>query len=459
MANNTTERTGHGNGGKVIKKNVKVEFDGANLKMGNQVLPMWMVSKDGWANILTGIGVAGKDKRLGADAIYKTSLNERQCEEVYGSEAIARKICERLPYDGTRKWIKFDDDDNKIQADIERLDVRAMTFKGWKYARLYGGSALFINTGEPNEDLKNPLDYKKIQEIKSFVIMTRFELQTSKINSTLASPNFNNPETYLYTPRSLAETGKDTPNNVEIHHSRLIRFDGVELPELLRVSNDYWGDSIYTSIYDALRDFGMSYNSVASIIQDFRMLVYQVEGLARSVAAGQENQIKRRLELMNLSRSVQGSFLLDKDESMNSMSANVSGLDKLLEGMKLRLQAATDMPHTILFNQSPSGLGATGRSEERVWYDHVSAQQEIYLAPKLDQILKVMFSAKNGPTNGAEPKDWSYEFESLWQLSEKEAAEVYKMNMEGDKGYAEMGVLESDEITEKRFPDLAEEPK
>lgn len=454
MANAKTQsRTGN-NGGKTFKKNIKVEFDGANLKIGNRVLPMWQVSRDGWANILTGIGVSGKDKRLGGDANYVRPMNERQSEEVYASDALARKICNKLPYDGTRAWIEFDDEDKKVQDEVDRLAFRARYFKAWNYARLYGGSALFLNTGDKPEELKTPLEFDKIKELRSLVVMTRYELQMSEMNSNLASENFNQPEIYQYTPRALAEAS--APNLVQIHHSRLIRFDGVELPELLRTSNDYWGDSVFTALFDALRDYGIGYNGVANIIQEFRMLVYQVEGLARAVAAGEEKNIQKRLENMNLARSVIGAFMLDKDESMTSMSANVTGLDKLLEAMKERLQAATDIPHTILFNQSPSGLGATGRSEERIWYDNVSSQQEIYLAPKLDYGFKAMFSAKNGPTSGKEPKEWSYKFNSLWQMGEKEAAETYKLNMEGDKGYAEMGVLESEEITERRFPEIAE---
>lgn len=457
MAAKTKTRSRARNNGGGFKKKVEVEFDGANMRIGNSILSLQQVSRDGWSNILTGIGIKGKDKRLGGAAVYRKPLSEMQCEEIHATDEMAAKICDKLPYDGTRAWITFEDDDKSIQGEIDRLDIQAKVFKAWKYARQYGGSALFLNTGEKSDDLKNPLELKSVQQLKSLVVMTRFELQTSKIDSNLSSVNFNNPELYRYTPRSLADTSKDTPNNVEIHHTRLVRFDGKELGELLRASNDYWGDSIFTALYDPLRDFGISYNSVASLIQEFRMLVYQVEGLARAVASGEEANIQKRLEIMNLSRSIVGSFMLDKDESMESMSANVSGLDKLLEGMKQRLQAATDMPHTILFNQSPSGLGATGRSEERVWYDFVKSQQEIYLAPKLDAIFKVMFLAKSGPTKGTEPKDWTYEFNSLWQQSEKEVSETYKNNAEGDKIYVEMGTLNGEDVTKMRFPELAEE--
>lgn len=445
------------NGWDMLAENATVRTDGKSVMINDVIIPIAQIGADGWANLITGLGVAGKDKRMGGDAVYTKPMTEMKCEEIYASEELAAKITDKLPYDATRMWLEFNKDNAKYQEEIDRLDIQAKTFKAWRYARQYGGSAIFLNTGEKSGELVGPLEMRSVKTLKSLVVMTRFELLTDTVNSDLSSPNFNNPETYTYTPRAITNFSNSSGlNNVKIHHSRLVRFDGKELGELLRSSNDYWGDSIYTALYDALRDYGISYGSVANIIQEFRMLVYQVKGLAQALAAGQESIIRKRLEMMNLARSVIGSFMLDSDEEMNSMSAGVAGLDKLLEAMKERLQAATDIPHTILFNQSPSGLGATGRTEENIWYDHVKSQQEIYLAPKLDRIFEVMFNAKDGPTNGKEPEDWTYEFVPLKQMSEKELSEIYKNNMEGDRGYVEMGVLDSEEVTEMRFPEKNE---
>jgi uncharacterized protein len=447
----TKTKDASGRGFKTVKG--KVEFDGKNLKVNGQIIPMKSISMDGWASLLTGLGIRDRDKRMSGVAQYNGALLERQAEEVYASDPMARRIVNLLPFEAVREWIEFHEKEIQQQTDdeVDRLQAKKKCIKAWQWAKLYGGAGIFINTGEPLEMLKEPLDIKNIKEVKSLLVFNRYELQvsTSDIETDISNPNFDMPMHYDFTPRSIGGVTS------RIHESRIIRFDGVELPTLLRVSNQYWGDSVYTGLYDALRDFGISYASVAHLIQEFRMLVYSVENLAQDIVAGNSDAIAERMNLMNLSRNNLGAFVIDKNgETMDSMSATVTGLDKLLEAIRDRLQAATDIPHTILFNESPSGLSATGKSEERMWYDYVSSQQEQYLAEKLDRILQVIFAAKSGPFKGAEPKNWGYDFVPLWQMSDKERAEVDKLNMETDSGYIDRNVVNAAEVREERKPHL-----
>lgn len=450
MSENTKTKD---NGFKTVKG--KVEFDSRNgiFKINDQVIPIRTFNADAWANILTGLGVRNRDKRLSALAQYNGPMVERDAEEIYASDGLARRIITLLPFDAIREWVKFEEKElqPKINDEVDRLKARKRIIKAWDYARLYGGSGIFVNTGEPIEKLKDPLEMNTIREIKSLVVFSRHELQvdTTDLETDISSVNFDMPKTYNFMPRGRAGGG------FRIHESRIIRFDGVELPTLLRVSNQYWGDSVYTGILEALRDFGISCGSIAHIVQEFRMLVYSVQNLAQDVVAGNKEKIQERMELMNISRSVMGAFVLDKDgEGMDSMSANVTNLEKLMDVLSKRLQSVTDIPHTILFNESPSGLSATGKSEERIWYDYVSSQQEQYLAEKIDRLLTMIFAAKSGPFKGREPENWGYDFVPLWQMSDKEQAETNKMNAETDQIYVNMGTLEPSEVREDRFPDL-----
>ena len=445
-------KTSSGNGGfKTIKG--KVEYDGRNLKVNGHAIPMRSISMDGWANLLTGLGIKNRDKNMSGEAQYNGPMQERMAEELNASDSLAKRITNLLPFEGIREWIKFVEPDLQTQVDdeVDRLQARKKFIKAWQWARLYGGSAVFINNGDPIDKLKEPLDLKNLQEIKSLLVFNRHELQvdTTNIETDISNQNFDMPMFYNFMPRGT------TGGGAQIHESRLIRFDGVELPTLLRVSNQYWGDSVYTALYDVLRDFGMSCSSVAHLIQEFRMLVYSVDNLAQDVVAGNGDAVSQRMNLMNLSRSVLGAFALDKNgESMESMTATVTGLSDLVDVIRKRLQSATDIPHTILFNESPSGLSSTGKSEERMWYDYVASQQEHYLAEKLDRFFEVVFAAKAGPFKGTEPPNWAYDFVPLWQLSEKEQADVDKLNMETDSGYIDRQVVNSSEVREERKPHL-----
>ena len=114
------------------------------------------------------------------------------------------------------------------------------------------------------------------------------------------------------------------------------------------------------------------------------------------------------------------------------------------------------MPHTKLFNESPSGQGATGNSESRNWADYVRAWQTTYIAPIQDKLNDAIFRSIDGPTRGAgTPEDFDYDFKSIFQLDEVEQATVDKTNAETDKIYAvDIGATDANEVREQRFPDL-----
>lgn len=410
---------------------------------------------DGWQNTLTGLGVQNKDKRLAGQMVFDKPLGEREVEDIYAADGQARRLVDILPGEATRQWLEFEniDDQTAINDEIDRLKIKTKTKEAWTYARVYGGGGLFINTGDAPDVLKEPLDERTIRKLISVVPLTRYELQVwpTDINGDLTSENFGKPEIYRLVIRRGAS---GTTAYLPVHHTRIIRFDGLFLPRILSYQNQLWGDSVFTPVHEVLRDYGVSYGSVANILHDFRILVYKIADLQEMVDSEDLDRLKTRLEAMNLSRSVIGAFMLDTEEQMEYFSSPVAGVGELLDKMKQRLQAAVDIPHTILFNESPSGLGATGRSEETQWYDYVKSQQETYLAPILDRIFKIMFLGKQGPTRGVEPAGWKYKFCPLWQATEQEAANLRKTKAETSKIFIENGEISVDEAREMDFPDL-----
>lgn len=432
---------------------------GKNAVVVDEKIPQALKAKrrhDGWQNMLTGIGVQSKDKRMSGKMVFDKPLTESEVEDIYAADGQARRLVDILPSEATRQWIEFENLDSVIDAvetEVDRLQIKAKAKECWVNARIYGGGGGFLNTGDQPDKLKEPLDERNIQRLISIIPLTRYELQVrpTDICADLTSENFGKPEIYhLVVRRGISAQLTYVP----IHYTRIVRFDGLFLPRILSYQNQLWGDSVFTPIHEIMRDYGISYGSVANILQDFRILVYKIAGLQDMVDTDDLDKLKTRLEAMNLARSVVGAFMLDVEEEMEYFSSPVTGIAELLTKMKERLQAAVDIPHTILFNESPSGLGATGRTEETQWYDYVKAQQETYLMPALDRFFTIMFLAKQGPTRGVIPADWSYDFNPLWQASDKEQADIGKVKAETAKIYVDMNVVSNDEIRTQDFPEL-----
>ena len=93
------------------------------------------------------------------------------------------------------------------------------------------------------------------------------------------------------------------------------------------------------------------------------------------IAAGGEADIKKRLELNNMSRSVYGTVVLDTEESLENLSRNLTNISSATDPFVKQLQAVTGWTASILMGDSPGGLGKEGRFEERVWASLVEAWQ------------------------------------------------------------------------------------
>lgn len=405
---------------------------------------------DGWANMLTGLGVAGADKRNAGIALYNGALQEWDAEQLYASDPLARRMCDLLPDEGTRKWIEEADIEKEITDDCLRLNVREKFNEAWKASRQYGGAGIYVNTGDSIEELGKPLDENNIKKIKALTVFNRWELwvNSTDVERDLNHPNFGMPVRYYLQPR-----GSMGQKMVPIHNSRIIRFDGLKLPRLLFIQNNFWSDSMFTAIYELLRDFNVAVAGVANVVQDLRVFWYQIKGLADAIANGQEALVQKRIQMANLARSVIGAHILDAEEKMGSEQQTYRGIEELVEVIKSRLQYASSIPHTILFNESPAGgLNGAGGHELTTWYDHVHSIQEVFIRPKLDRFFKLLFLSKKGPTNGVIPEDWVYEFEHLLEADESEEAKNYYQMAQGDQIYADLG-MDAGVLLKKRFPD------
>jgi hypothetical protein len=240
--------------------------------------------------------------------------------------------------------------------------------------------------------------------------------------------------------------------NSPIHASRIIRFDGKRLPVRKRAQNVYWEDSVYTSLFEPLRDWQVSHGYIANIIADFSMAVMKIGSFASLLGSeGGDEQVTKMLETMALMRSVLGAQVVGPEDEYSWQSRTTTGLPELMEKLSERLQAYTDIPATILFNKSPSGMNATGNHEMQVWYNVVQAHQKLYYAPIINRLLEVVFMSKSGPTNGKIPKTWGYEWIPLWQPTELEQAQARKATAETDQLYNDMagGILAEPIITQR----------
>jgi hypothetical protein len=82
-------------------------------------------------------------------------------------------------------------------------------------------------------------------------------------------------------------------------------------------------------------------------------------------------------------------------------------------------------------------MTATGESDIRNYYDRLSGDQERQLRPAIERIDEILFRS----VLGGMPKNYAMKFRPLWQMTDKEKAEIEKLRAERDQIYILQGII------------------
>jgi phage-related protein (TIGR01555 family) len=412
---------------------------------------------DGWSNVITGLNIAGIDKNKGAQVDWKRTDRDT-AESLFSADDIGGKIAKLLPYDGIREGITWaldeDSEDDAtdtikfLNSEFERLEAWKTFGWAWTVARVYGGSIVLMLLDDGME-LDEPVVESKVRKIQSLRVIDRWALTitSADIIGDLTDPMFGTPEFYTYNTSNDAPTSAQT---VRIHNSRVIRFDGEILPQRLYIRNNYWHDSIYGRLYNAIRNYSTSHDNISSIIQEINQPVYTIDGLNEALAQDSEELVLKKLNFVNLLRSSMRAIILDGSDTFTNQAASVAGVSDLASMIEQRLIAASEYPHTRLMGESPgSSLGEGGRSQLTDYYDVVKAQQQTILRMPINRLTDLLFSQSEDRM--VKPDGLGFTFDPLYQQDQKTLIETRKIQADTDAIYMDRGVYDSNETAESRF--------
>ncbi len=409
-------------------------------------------NKDGWVNIITGLGTS-KDKNTYAYVNW-TGTTRSDAENLYAGDEIAQKIAKIIPYDGTREGITWNMDNGApqaevlkfIEAEFRRLNIMDTLAWAWTLARVYGGALIFMSVDDGSKNLETPLRPEKVKKINALRVFDRFEVEITSedIENDISKPNFGKPNVYSYN----GGNGIGNGDTIRIHHTRLIRIDGVKLPTRLLIHNNYWDDSIYSALSHAIRNYSTTHDSISLIISDFNQPVYKLQGLSEALAMDEDALITQKLKIVDLMRSAARAIVLDKEDEFQNVSTNVAGGKDLIDLTVQRLVAGSDIPHTRLLGNSPTGLGATGTSELINYYDSVKSMQNTTIRSPIEILSDLIFQQAGAIEK---PEDLTFAFNPLFQQDLEKEIITRHLQSEIDERYINMGVYTADETASSRF--------
>jgi phage-related protein (TIGR01555 family) len=424
--------------------------------------------RDGWENLLTGVADASRDKREGATPVTRL-LTFEGARSLWRSDDTAALVIEKPADDMTRKWfdVTIQTDTEEAEVDPDALNVSHETqeamgaeFKRLKaprrfrdalrYQRAFGGAGILIgvNDGVPLAELAKPVNENSIRSVDYLTVFDTRELQVLDYYSNPLAPDFGEPSLYRINPRALGLAGM--VGIFDVHESRILRFCGPLTSRDDLLYNHGWGDSVLGRMFEVIRDYGLSWSGAAALIQDFSQAVFKIKGLADAIAGDREQTVIKRLKLMDLSRSYLRGIALDAEsEDFERKPTPLSGLPELLDRFVNRLAQAGRFPVSMITGQSPAGLNATGSENTRYYYDWIAAEQESEVTPPATKLARYLFKAKQGPTRGKEPANWSITHRRLWQLDEGQEADKRLKHAQADAVYLTNGVVTPEEVRQR----------
>lgn len=412
---------------------------------------------DSWANTLTGLGNALRDKREWTYFLSRSRMSDQLLENLYHQEDIAARIVDALPSEALRNgyYLSSEDDDPDLASALIEYD-RAHRLKFARklkeaaiWARLFGGAVIYLGIDDgQSEDM--PVNEKAVQSIRwAQVLDRRYILPVTYYRDT---DRYGEPEIYQIqrTAKPTVTDGAVLQSGAKIHESRLLRLDGALTSQTRQDQNNGWSDSVLEKVHEVIRDFGSSWQAVNHLLQDAGQGVFKIRGLIETMAEGGKNALIERMQLIDMSRSVARAIALDAElEEFERAHYTFQGLPDIMRLQMVRLAAAANMPVIVLMRQSPSGLNATGDSDIRLWYDQVKEYQTDTLQDLITRYYELVCAASD--FTGTRPDSWSVRFDRLWQMTDQEQAALEKAVAEKDKVYIDAGVVLPEEVALCRF--------
>jgi phage-related protein (TIGR01555 family) len=406
---------------------------------------------DGLVNALTGMGTR-RDKSQYTNSTPIVFLSQEELENLY-SEWIPKRIVDIVAEQSTRKGFKVlfggEGAAAKEVAGVEQVieDLYILENLGLasKNARLFGGAVilLYIDDGRSADQ---PVDYRNIRSVEGMEVLDRWQI--APVISEDSLYDYSKATHYQIISGDLIRQ----PQLTKIHKDRILRLDGEWLPYRIRQRNYGWGMSTLQSAYDSFRFYSTGISSAATLLTEFDIFVHKLRGLSSMLAAGKEKDVRDRLVLNDMSKSIYRGYAIDAEkEELEFISRNFGGVGEILEKLRIDIIGASQIPHTILFGESPGGLGSTGRSEERDFAKHLGDYQASHYKRPLQQLMKMIMLSKDGPTEGRLPESWRIKFNDLFELNEREKADVRARVAAVDGRYIQLGVLHPQEVADARY--------
>lgn len=361
---------------------------------------------------------------------------------LYRDNWVVQNVVGIIPDDMTKKWFMAagalsPEQRAALDAVQRRTGLRESVNEGLRWGRLYGGAAGILWIRGQEALLERPLDLESILPgaFEGLYILDRWCGIAPEAGEVFLQGR---PEPEYYTVRF-----PDGRTAARVHHSRVVRFTGRELPYLERMAEQGWGASEVESLYREVVQYDNTTANMAALTFRANIDTMEVQNLDQlfSLTSGEAQRcFWNVMQAQSVLRSNFGYQLVNRGDQVKNTQYTFTGLSDVHESMCLSLSGASRIPMTKLFGRAPAGMNATGESDLQNYYDYVDTLRESVLAPILRRLLPVLCMSALGTV----PEDIDLTFPPLWTPTAREVAEIARDKAETVAAVFQAGLLQAD---------------
>lgn len=369
---------------------------------------------------------------------------------LYRSSWIVQRVCSIIPEDAlTDMHIEAPGLNSeaiaRLDEELRRTKARRKIIDALKWARLYGGAAAIMMVDGQDDDLSKPLSVNRMLpgSFRGLFVVDRWSgiYPSLELVSNRASSDFGLPRYYEVRDESGVL-------QYRVHHSRVLRFVGTDMPYYEEIAEQHWGTSAIESLYDDLVRRDNIVHNIANLTFKACLSVYEIENLDQIFASAGANAQRRMysmIQAMSILESNLGVKLVNKGDGVQQLQYAFSGLPEVLDGAMLDVSGSTSIPATRLFGRSPAGMNSTGESDEKMYRSTLEQQRATHIIPVLEKLCPVVCkSALGGVPSGAE-----FKLPPLEEMSPNEKAEVIDKRLQPLERLFALGMVPADAVLEE----------
>lgn len=241
-------------------------------------------------------------------------------------------------------------------------------------------------------------------------------------------------------------------NNKRYHKSHLVIMRGDPVADILKPSYLYGGVSVAQKIYERVYAADRTANEAPQLTLTKRAMIFFTDA---AKALANQAAFEQKLSLWAHFRDNFGVKVADKDaDKVEQHDTSLSDLDSVIMTQYQLVAAIANVPATKLLGTTPKGFNATGEHETESYHEELESVQVNDMEPLVDRHMVCLIRSEIVPRFGVAPFMVDCTWNPVSSLSDKEAAEVRKLNAEADKIYGvDIGAISADEVRAKLAAD------